>query len=184
MSTRPTLQTERLLLRPFSLADAARVRALAGDKGIASTTLNIPYPYEEGMAEAWIKTLPEAFEKGESLTFAIVLAQEEQLIGAIGLEIDTRHDRGELGYWIGKPYWSKGYVTEAARAVLEYGFTVRNLNRIFAFHFSRNPASGKVMRKLKMTHEASLRKHVKKWDKYEDLELFGILKDEFIPSDE
>ena len=180
MLKRPTLQTDHLLLRPFTLDDAVHVKELAGQKEIASTTLNIPHPYEIGIAETWIKAQPEAFEKGESLTFAIVLKKEQQLIGAIGLEIDVRHDRAELGYWIGKPYWRNGYATEAARAVFAYGFVERNLNRIYASHFVRNPASGKVMQKLNMRHEASLRKHVKKWDKYEDLEMYGILRDEFV----
>lgn len=180
MPKRPTLQTDRLLLRPFTLDDAARVQELAGEKEIASTTLNIPHPYELGMAEAWIKNQPEAFVKGESLTLAIVLKKEKQLIGAIGLEIDSRHDRAELGYWIGIPYWNNGYATEAARAVLEYGFVERNLNRICASHFLRNPASGKVMQKLNMRHEASFRQHVKKWGQYEDREVYAILREEFV----
>jgi ribosomal-protein-alanine N-acetyltransferase len=179
MSNRPTLSTERLILRPFILDDAPRVQKLAGEKAIASTTLNIPHPYEDGMAEDWIETHAEAFEKGESLTFAIVLKQENVLIGAVGLDVNAAHDRAEMGYWIGAPYWSNGYASEAARAVLEYGFVERKLNRICASHLSRNPASGRVMQKIGMTHEASFRAHVKKWEKFEDLEVYGILKDEF-----
>jgi len=180
MPTRPTLQTDRLLLRPFSLDDSARVQELAGEKEIAATTLNIPYPYEDGMAEAWIETHAETFEKGESIIFAIVLKQENMLIGAIGLTINPTHNRGELGYWIGKTHWNNGYATEAGLTVLEHGFVQRKLNRITASHLSRNPASGKVMQKLKMTHEASFRKHVKKWDEYEDLEMYGILRKEYM----
>ncbi len=179
MSNRPTLSTERLILRPFHLGDAPRVQELAGEKAIASTTLNIPHPYEDGMAEDWIETHAEAFEKGESVTFAIVLKQENALIGAVGLDVNAAHDRAELGYWIGVPYWNNGYASEAARAVLEYGFVERKLNRIYASHLTRNPASGRVMRKIGMTHEASFREHVKKWGEFEDLEMYGILRDEF-----
>ncbi len=179
MPKRPTLQTDRLLLRPFTVEDAARVQELVGESEIASTTLNIPHPYEDGMAEAWIETHAEAFEQGKSAHFAIVLKQEKIIIGAIELGINATHDRAELGYWIGKPYWNNGYMTEAARAVLHYGFIERNLNRICASHFSRNPASGKVMQKLNMTHEASFRQHFKKWGEYEDLEMYGILRNEF-----
>ena len=85
--------------------------------------------------------------------------------------------RAELGYWIGKPYWGQGYCTEAARATLDFGFEQLGLNRIFAHHFARNPASGRVMQKIGMTREGRLRQHVKKWDAFEDLELYGILKD-------
>jgi ribosomal-protein-alanine N-acetyltransferase len=179
MSNRPTLTTEHLILRAFHLGDAPRVQELAGEKAIASTTLNIPHPYEDGMAEDWIETHTEAFEKSESVTFAIVLKQENALIGAVGLALNAAHDRAELGYWIGVPYWNNGYASEAARAVLEYGFVERKLNRIYASHLTRNPASGRVMRKIGMTHEASFREHVKKWGEYEDLEMYGILRDEF-----
>jgi RimJ/RimL family protein N-acetyltransferase len=81
-----------------------------------------------------------------------------------------------LGYWIGKPYWSKGYCTEAGKEMLRYGFIVLGLNRIHASYLSRNPASGRVMEKLGMIHEGTRRQHVLKWDVFEDVELKGILK--------
>ena len=155
MTQRPTLTTERLLLRPFVLADAPDAQRLAGDKQIASTT-TLPHPYEDGMAEEWIGTHQELFEKGELANFAIVLATfapntfaPNALIGAIGLHISQQHERAELGYWIGVPYWKQGYCTEAARAVLRYGFETRGLNRIGARHLARNPASGRVIEKLR-----------------------------------
>ncbi len=58
---------------------------------------------------------------------------------------------------------NRGYCTEAAEAVVWYGFEVLGLNRIYACHFKRNPASGRVVRKIGMTHEGCLRQHVKKW---------------------
>ena len=138
----PTIETERLILRPFELSDAKDVQRLAGDWAIADTTLNVPYPYEDGMAEQWISTHEQKFEAGELANFAIVFRAGGTLIGAIGLRIVQRFDRAELGYWIGKPYWNQGYCTEAGHAVLRYGFTELNLNRIHASHLKRNPASG------------------------------------------
>ena len=183
MNERPTIQTDRLLLRPFALEDASMVQTLAGEKDIASTTLNLPHPYEDGMAEEWIGTHQERYEKGESVVLAIVLNDNRTLIGAIGLEINKDNDRAELGYWIGKPYWNKGYCTEAARALIQHGFDVLGLVRIHASHFRRNPASGRVMQNIGMIHEGSLRKHITKWGKQEDLEIYGILKEEWKPSD-
>jgi [ribosomal protein S5]-alanine N-acetyltransferase len=84
-----------------------------------------------------------------------------------------------LGYWIGKDFWNKGYGTEAACAVLKYGFKVMGLHRIHAHHFGSNPASGKIMQKLGMTYEGTKRQHIKKWDKFEDAVVYGILKNEF-----
>lgn len=175
----PSLQTARLLLRPFELSDAPDVQRLAGDRDIADTTLNIPHPYKNGDAEEWISTHEPGFEKGELCNFAIVLSDTDELIGAIGLTVVKRFQRAEMGYWIGKPYWNRGYCTEACEAVLEFGFTELNLNRIYATYLTRNPASGRIMEKLGMTNEGLIRQHVIKWNQFEDIYLYGILKEEW-----
>lgn len=170
------------MLRPFELSDADDVKRLAGDKAIADTTTAIPHPYEDGMAEEWIATHRPKFESGELLNLAIVSLTSKELIGAIGLMISPIYERAELGYWIGRPYWKNGYCTEAAKAVLRCGFTTLNLNRIYSYHFSRNPASGRVMQKIGMSHEGSTPQHLKKWNKFEDLEQYGILREQWIKS--
>ena len=172
----PRLRTERLILRPLTVADAKRVQLLAGAREIASTTLSIPYPYEDGVAEKWIASHQENFEQNKGLDLAITLPATGAVIGAIGFgSINTDHQRAELGYWIGQEWWNKGYCTEAARQIIRFGFEQLRLNRIVAHHFARNPASGRVMQKIGMTHEGTLRQHVKKWDKFEDLLCYGIL---------
>lgn len=175
----PELFTERLLLRPFSLLDAPDVQRVAGDHAIASTTLVIPHPYEDGMAEDWIRTHPESFRNGTGATFAITLQPSGELAGAVGLVINPAHESAELGYWVGKPYRGMGVCTEAARRVLEYGFNTMSLNRIFARHMTRNPASGRVMQKLGMAYEGRLRRSVKKWGVFEDLDTYAILRSEW-----
>src|SRR5689334_13878062 len=122
MAERPTLETARLILRPFTLADAPEVARLAADRDIASTTLSIPHPYPEGTAERWIERHQENFEQGHFVNFAIVRRADQALVGAIGLGFHPNDDRAEMGYWVGKPYWNQGYTTEAAEAVLGYGF--------------------------------------------------------------
>jgi RimJ/RimL family protein N-acetyltransferase len=179
MKQQPTLQTNRLILRPFELTDAKEVQRLAGDRSIADTTLEIPHPYEDGIAEKWISTHQTKLEAGEMVNVAVILLETDGLIGAMGLTIVPKFERAELGYWIGKPYWGNGYCTEAARAVLEYGFTTLNLNRIHAHHFKRNSTSGRVLQKLGMAHEGYARQHIKKWDRFEDIELYGMLKSEW-----
>lgn len=180
MAQIPKLLTERLLLRPFTLDDAPIVQQLAGDREIASTMVNIPHPYEDGMAEEWIGTHQERFDRGELVNWAIVRWGDDTLVGAIGLGIHPSHGRAELAYWIGKPFWGEGYCTEAAEAVLDYGFSVLGLNRIYADHMSRNPASGRVMEKIGMRYEGCLREHVKKWDVFEDIKVYGILRSEYM----
>ena len=172
------IETERLVLRRFSLADAPRVALLAGEVEIAQTTLHIPHPYTVGAAESWILSQWNDMEHG--LVFAITLLQAEGVIGAIGLhDINKEHHRAELGYWIGKPYWNRGYATEVGRAVIKYGFEALDLNRIYAMHFWKNPASGRVLQKIGMKHEGRLPQHVRKWEVFQDCELYGILKHEY-----
>ena len=179
MRTAPPLLTERLLLRSFTLEDAADVQRLAGDRDIASTLPNMPHPYEDGMAEKWMSACSEKFEKNEALNFAITLRIDKNFIGGIALSLDQKNERGEIGYWIGKPYWNRGYATEAARAVVAYSFEVLKLNRIYAYHFTRNPASGRVLEKIGMRHEGYRRQHTKKWGNFEDSIGYGMLKSDF-----
>ena len=117
---------------------------------------------------------------GDIVTFAITLRADASLAGAISLrEISQTHSRAEMGYLIGKPYWNRGYCTGAARGILEYGFEMLRLNRIAANHFTNNPASGRVMQKTGMTHEGTLRQHIRKWGEYIDLIYYGILSSEY-----
>ena len=180
MTKQPSLTTPRLILRPFTFADAPAVQRLAGDRSIADTTANIPHPYEDGMAEMWISSHAEQFEQGTGVVFAITLKDTGELVGAISLfSIRAASSRAEMGYWIGVPYWNKGYCSEAAKALIGYGFNELGLNRVFAEHMVRNPGSGRVMEKAGMTYEGTLRQHVKKGDRYEDLKVYGILRTEF-----
>ena len=180
MSRPPVLQTKRLLLRPFRLKDAPSVRRLAGDRRIAATTLELPHPYEKGMARAWIRTHRDLFDRRRAVNFAITLGDDGDVIGAIALRLEEGHDRAEMGYWIGVPSWNRGFATEAAAAVLEYGFRDLRLNRIHAHCMNRNFASGRVLEKIGMRHEGRLRRHVRKLGVYEDIEVYGILRSEWV----
>ena len=104
----PVLETARLRLRPFSMDDAATVHALASAPDVAATTLNSPHPYPEGAAESWISTHGEAAASGNSVTWAIVRASDKVLMGAISIVLTRTHQRGELGYWLGVPFWNRG----------------------------------------------------------------------------
>lgn len=179
MTPIPTLDAGELVLRPMTIDDAPEVQRLAGDRAIAEMTLRIPHPYEDGMAEQWIATHGESFDKGEGLVLGVTCKDGGALVGTVGLtDIAPRH-QAELGYWIGVPWWNRGYCTRAALALLNYAFHELGLVRVHASHLARNPASGRVMRKIGMHHEGRRRQHVLKWDRLEDLELYGILKTEF-----
>ncbi len=171
----PTLQTAQLWLRPFTLDDAPVVQQLAGAHEVASTTLNIPHPYEDGMAEDWISTHQAAWDAKERVTLAMA-SEGDGVVGAISLHLNPTHRRGELGYWVGLPYWNRGYATEASAALLDFGFDVLGLNRIQAHHITRNPASGRVMQKLGMEFEGISRQHFLARGEFEDVAGYAILR--------
>lgn len=176
--TPPTIETERLVLRPLSSDDAVEIARLAADRDIAATTLHIPHPYKLQDAEEFIGKQEAAFEAGTSANVAVTLRSNGSLVGAIGLAVRRDYARAELGYWIGKPYWNDGYATEAGRAMVGYAFETLGLNRVCAHHFARNAASGRVLQKIGMRLEGCLRQHIRKWDRYEDCVYYGILKTE------
>lgn len=177
----PTLFTDRLVLRPLVESDGPRVRELAGDEAIARNTLDIPHPYPEGAAEQWIAGLPALFRQGKEIVFAITLRETGELVGAIGLSsISPRHSRSDIGWWVGRDWWNRGYCTEAARALLDYALDTLRLNRIYSSHYARNPASGRVMQKLGMKQEGIQRRHVERWGEFQDLVLYGILREEWL----
>lgn len=170
----PILETKRLTLRNFREADIPELIPLIGSREVAATTLRIPHPYTHHDAVEFLT----AYAKGPDLVFAIVLRSQGRLCGGIGLHPENQHQRAELGYWIGLPYWGNGYATEAAQAVLRYGFEQLKLNRIFASHFRENRASQRVLTKLGMRREGCMRQHVLKWGRFVDLELYSILRQE------
>jgi Acetyltransferases, including N-acetylases of ribosomal proteins len=173
---RPTLTTERLVLRPFTLDDAPAMQRLAADREIAEGTLLIPHPYPEGAAEEWIRGHDEP---SDNHIFAITLRDDGEAMGAIGLHMEWKHERAEIGYWLGVPYWGNGYTTEAVRAIVGYALTEAGLNRVFAYHFTRNPASGRVLLKVGMKREGTLRQHVVKWGERVDVDYYGIVREEW-----
>jgi len=163
---RPTLRTERLVLRPFRMEDAADVQRLAGDPAIADTTLVIPHPYPIEAATGWIALHAALWATRREVEFAVT--KDGALVGALAICIDRANEDAEVGYWIGKPFWGSGYATEALRAALEFSFGPLGLARVHADHFTRNPASGRVLDKAGMTRIGLMRASRKKGDRRED----------------
>jgi RimJ/RimL family protein N-acetyltransferase len=175
-ATIPLIETPRLRLRPYVPGDAPDVQRLAGDPAVARTTLLIPHPYPDGAAAAWIGTHAAQWTAQESLVLAITLRRSGELLGSIGLVFQVAHEKADLGYWIGVPYWNQGYTTEAVRAVLDYGFRTLGLNRIEAHYMAHNPASGRVMEKAGLRREGLIPQGVKKDGVFRDVIFHGILR--------
>ena len=176
MTAPQPFQTARLFIRPFTDADAPALVPLAGAFEVHDMTLRIPHPYALSDAESWLARLRETYVAGTDFPLAVTLLSTQELVGAIGLEVNKDQGRAELGYWIGVPHWGKGYATEAGRAMLAFGFETLKLHRITAHHFARNPASGRVLAKIGMQREGLLRQHVRKHGGFEDCVMYGILR--------
>ena len=179
MLRQPTLETPRLILRPFREADIPDIVALLQEPDIHRTTLHIPYPYAEQHARAWLAQQQKSREEGTGYTFAVLRKEDQQLLGAIDIRPHMAHRKAEVGYWIGKPYWGRGYATEALKAILRFGFETLNLNRIYATHFAENPASGRVMQKAGMTYEGVMRQAIYKDGRFHDQLMYAILREEW-----
>lgn len=171
--TFPVLSTERLILREFHISDSEEVKKLAGAKEVARGTY-LPHPYEDGMAEKWIKTLHEDFKRGDFVNFAIVDRARYCLIGSIGLSMEKDFNQAQLGYWIGVDFWGNGYCTEAAREVLRYGFDFLKLDIIYAIHFTDNAASGRVLQKIGMKYEGSREGEYLHMGELKDVDMYCI----------
>lgn len=133
------MRTERLVLRAFRASDAERFALLAGDMAVAGMTSDIPSPLTPRMAALWLQ--PARRE----LRCAIEL--EGVFVGSVGYFVRSSNV-AELGFWLGRPWWGRGYVTEAARAILRQGLTDPGIVAFSASHFVDNPASQRVLGKL------------------------------------
>ena len=178
MKEYPTLKTKRLFLRPFFTSDAKEVCELGGDPAVVEMLFMLNL-CTSGVAREWICHQHEEFEEGNWVNFAITHGESGRLMGSVGLDIDRVNHNAEIIYWLGKEFWGLGHATEAAQAVMQYGFDTLRLHRIYARYLVHNTASGRVLEKLGMTYEGCLRGHLKKNGVYENLNIMSILRNEY-----
>ena len=167
------------MLAELRSSDVPEIVQHAGNKKVSDTTLNIPFPYTEKDAIYWINLAHQGFKNGTHVIFGIRLKPKNELIGGIGLTIDSRSKRAEIGYWMAESLWNQGYTTEAARAIIKFGFEELGLNKVTSSHFAKNPASGKVMLKSGMYKEGELKEHVLKNDTFHTLILYGLTRAQY-----
>jgi RimJ/RimL family protein N-acetyltransferase len=138
----PVLETERLLLRAPRLEDAETIAALADDRRVAENTLRIPHPYALADAESFIDSANAA--AGE-IVF-LITTHGARVLGICGVrKVDG--EQPEIGYWLGVPFWGKGYATEAARAVIDHAFDNLGYDVLIGGARVSNPASRRVLEK-------------------------------------
>jgi RimJ/RimL family protein N-acetyltransferase len=139
MTIQPELATARLRLRRPQRADAARIAELADDHDVARMTTRMPHPYARSDADAFLAGL-------EGRREVVMLVEDAD--GPVGMLGFHEHALGpELGYWIGRPFWGRGYATEAAAAALRWADEAWRRKVVVSGHFADNPASGRVLEK-------------------------------------
>lgn len=151
LDVRPAIGTERLILRAPTLDDAAVIAGLANDSAVAGMLTHWPYPFTDAHAEAWLMTVTGA--KPERRADFIIEHRQFGVIGVIGVgEVEPDGAptglggaRPQLGYWLGRPFWNRGYATEAVAGVLRWAGGDGRRNVVWAGHFADNRASGQVL---------------------------------------
>ncbi len=175
-----TLQTERLLLRRYQIEDAEVFyqNVTADSKVNKFLTWPVHKDVEETreLLTGWV----ERYENPERYCWAIVLKENDQLIGTIAAPtIKNRTETAEVTYCIGSAWWGLGIVTEALKEVIRYLFEEIRVNRIEAGYDVNNPASGRVLEKVGMQKEGVLRKAGRNNHGLFDLEFCAVLKEDF-----
>lgn len=175
----PELTTPRLLLRKFKRSDVNGIFAYASDPQV---TLYTPWEHHRELktTRKFLGTILTGYRQGRPAPWAIVLREKNMLIGAIGIRNwAIEHARAEVGYVLARQHWGQGYATEALKAVLGFGFSRMELNRIEAKCVPENKGSIRVLEKSGMRREGLLREVEFSKGKFEDLNLYSILRRDF-----
>lgn len=171
------IETARLRLRPWELADVDDVFSYARDEEWARYLRLLPAPYQRRHAEEFVAR-QVLLDRAEHPSWAIVL--EGSVVGGINLRLNRAHHLGEIGYSMARAHWNRGYMTEAVGAVISTAFsTDADLNRIRAMADVRNEASQRVMEKVGMTKEGVLRQNRVERGEAMDEAWYGILRAEW-----
>lgn len=175
----PVLDTERLRIRKLTMHDASDIFAYSQDPQVARHVLWDAHR-SIGESRAYLRYMLRKYRMNEPASWGIEWKATGQIIGTIGfMWIQSDNAAAEVGYSLSRTFWGKGIMTEALKAVIDYGFCNLNLNRIEAIHEVDNPASGAVMRKSGMQFEGTLRQKLWNKGKFVDVHMYAIVKDDY-----
>jgi [ribosomal protein S5]-alanine N-acetyltransferase len=171
---------DQLHLSEFRSSDKDALVEYLNDRDIYDRTLRIPFPYTHDAADEWLVLASKiAEQQGRPIHWAVRDASAA-LIGGCGfddIQIGQSH-RGEIGYWLAKPFWGRGIMTAVVQRICAHGFEEFGLVKITAHVFPRNLASARVLEKCGFKEEGYLRKHYVKDGSFIDARSFALLKEE------
>ena len=170
---------EHCLLTEFCDEDVSDLVTLLDTPALYRTTFSIPSPYKESDAKYWIQFALKLHPHFKTLTNWAIRDNSDRLLGGIGFILtEGVIHRGEVGYWIGEPFWGKGIATDAVARVCEIGFQEFKFEKITAHVFSFNPASCRVLEKNGFENEGFMKKHFCKNEQLIDAYIFGRLRED------
>lgn len=172
------IETERLIIREFVAGDMQAVHAYASDPLVARYMMWGPNSEEETGNYIELTLDMQKEQPRRSYELAAVLKATGQLIGGCGLTL-SEPAQGEIGYCFNPLFWRQGYTSEAAAALLAFGFQELGLHRIYATCRPENIGSASVMQKIGMRYEGHLREHMWHKEKWHDSYLYSILQAEY-----
>ncbi|MDG5789241.1 GNAT family protein [Evansella sp. AB-P1] len=174
----PTLETDRLVLRKVTMEDVSTIFKYGSDEEVSRyVTWDIHRTIAD--SEEFVKFVLNQYENKKIAPWAMELKENGKLIGTVDfVSWQTKHHTAEIGYVIAKEFWGNGYTTEAAKAIITFGFEKMDLVRIQARCFTENVASQRVMEKVGMTYEGLHRKAMLIKGKHRDLKMFAVLKED------
>ena len=173
-------ETERLFIRNYKRADLEDFIEVTSQPEIQPTTYGIPVPYTKKYAKKWMKFVRENIRMKQAFEFAVFLKENHTYIGNVGLiNVSFLHNHADISYYIDKDMWNRGFATEAAAMMMDFGFEKLGLYKISGLCMRSNPASKRVMEKLGMKFEGTMRGELLKKGKYYDLDRYSILKEEY-----
>ncbi len=162
---------------PVRPAFAPAAQRLASDPAIGATS-NVPSPYPRDGARSWIADSLAKWKTGEEFTFAVLASG--CFVGACGLRgVDRDRNRAEMGYWIGRPFWGRGYATAAGRRLLEFAFRRARLAFVTSSCLERNPASARVLEKLGFRFTGTGGNDNPKWGVGDVFRLYELSREEW-----
>lgn len=175
----PVLETPRLVLRAFSNEDINDIFEYASVK---SVTDFLPWEAHQTLddTKAFLKMSKEMFKKYGNIDFAILLKEENKVIGGISIRKWNDNNRcADIGYVLSSKYWGRGIITEAIKRIIKYGFEDLNINRIEAHCDENNIGSYRAMEKAGMKYEGTLREKTFMKGKFINMKFYSILKSEY-----
>ncbi len=148
------LTTERLTLRPLVPEDAGALHRLINDWAVTRTLAAVPFPYPRELADEWIGSTRQQLDAGTAYNLAVTgkEGEDEVLVGAVGLRVDVKSRTAQLGYWVGRRFWSHGVATEAAGRLARWALANLDIDRLKANVATDNPASAAVLRRIGFRH--------------------------------